>query len=426
MDKLLIEGTDAPLKGEITISGAKNAALPIMMATLLAADPVHISNVPHLQDVTTTMALLGQLGVDLSVDEKMNVEVRTPELDHFVAPYELVKTMRASILILGPMLTRFGQAEVSLPGGCAIGSRPVDLHIKALQAMGADISVENGYIKASHNGRLHGADIHFDIVTVTGTENIMMAAVLAEGTTVLNNAACEPEVEDLGRFLQKMGAKIEGLGTRTITIEGVSRLGGCDYRILPDRIEVGTYLMAAAISRGCVKVKDVVPEHLSSVLEKLKEAGAQIEVGDDWIQLDMCGKRPKAVHIETAPYPGFPTDMQAQFMAMNIIAEGTASMTETIFENRFMHVQELKRMGADIELHGNTAYTKGQERLTGAPVMATDLRASASLILAGLVAKGQTEVLRIYHVDRGYERIEEKLSKIGANIRRVSDNDQSR
>lgn len=425
MDKLIIEGNQTPLNGDITISGAKNAALPIMMATLLASEPVHISNVPHLQDVTTTMALLGQLGVDLSVNEKMNVEICTKELNSYVAPYELVKTMRASILVLGPMLTRFGQAEVSLPGGCAIGSRPVDLHIKALEAMGADISVNQGYIRASHKGRLHGAHINFDIVTVTGTENIMMAAVLAEGTTVINNAACEPEVEDLGKFLQAMGAKIEGLGTRTITIEGVPELKGCEYRILPDRIEAGTYLMAAAISRGCVKVKDVVPAHLDVILDKFKEAGAQVEVGEDWVQLDMQGQRPKAVPIETAPYPGFPTDMQAQFMAMNILAEGAASITETIFENRFMHVQELKRMGADVELHGNTALIKGVDGLTGAPVMATDLRASASLILAGLVAEGQTDVLRIYHVDRGYERIEEKLSKIGANIRRVTEDDRA-
>lgn len=419
MHNLLIHGSTQPLSGEIYISGAKNAALPILMASLLATKPVLISNVPHLQDVTTTMALLGQLGMQLTVNEKMTVEVETGANVNFCAPYELVKTMRASILVLGPMLSRFGQAQVSLPGGCAIGSRPVDLHIKALQEMGADITIENGYINASHNGRLHGATIVFDTVTVTGTENVLMAATLADGRTIIENAACEPEVTDLANFLVTLGAKIEGIGTRELVIDGVPSLGGGSYAIMPDRIEAGTYLVAAAITGGKIKLKNVVPETLTAVLEKLKEAGAEIHCTEDSISLDMHGRRPRAVSLTTAPYPGFPTDMQAQFLAMNVVAEGTASVTETIFENRFMHVHELERMGADIKLQGNTAIIQGKESITGAPVMATDLRASASLIIAGLVAQGKTRVDRVYHVDRGYECIEEKLSLLGANIRRV-------
>jgi len=424
MHNLLIHGSKEPLSGEIYISGAKNAALPILMASLLATKPVLISNVPHLQDVTTTMALLGQLGMRLTVNEKMTVEVESGDSINFCAPYELVRTMRASILVLGPMLSRFGKAQVSLPGGCAIGSRPVDLHIKALEDMGAKISIENGYINASHNGRLRGATIVFDKVTVTGTENILMAATLAEGKTIIKNAACEPEVTDLANFLVKLGAKIEGIGTSQLTIEGVSSLGGGSYDIMPDRIEAGTYLVAAAITRGNIKLKNVIPETLTAVLEKLKDAGAEIQTDADSITLDMHGRRPKAVSLITSPYPGFPTDMQAQFLAMNVIAEGTARVTETIFENRFMHVQELVRMGASIELEGNTAIIHGKESITGAPVMATDLRASASLIIAGLVAAGNTRVDRVYHVDRGYERIEEKLTHLGANIRRVRREDE--
>ncbi|MDP1602425.1 MAG: UDP-N-acetylglucosamine 1-carboxyvinyltransferase [Legionella sp.] len=420
MDKLVING-NKPLNGEVVISGAKNSALPIMAATLLATDNVTIANVPHLKDVTTMMELLGQLGAQLIVDEKVNVQVDTTHVNEFVAPYELVKTMRASILVLGPLLARFGRADVSLPGGCAIGTRPVDLHLKALKAMGADISVKNGYIKARcKKGRLQGRVLVFDTVTVTGTENILMAAALAEGKTVIKNAAREPEVVDLANFLIQMGAKISGAGTATIEIEGVESLGGGSYAVMPDRIEAGTYLTAGAITRGKVTVRRVKPDNLLSMLCKFEEAGAELTLGEDWVTLNMHGQRPQAVNITTAPYPAFPTDMQAQFMALNSIAEGSSSVIENIFENRFMHVQELQRMGAQIQLNGNTAMINGVEHLTGAPVMATDLRASASLILAGLAAEGETHVERIYHVDRGYERIEEKLSMLGADIKRAS------
>lgn len=417
MDKLIITG-GTTLRGEIRISGAKNAALPILAATLLADEPVTVGNVPHLQDITTTMELLGRMGVTLVIDEKMSVEVDASTISSFVAPYELVKTMRASILVLGPLLARFGEAEVSLPGGCAIGSRPVDLHIRGLQAMGADVVVENGYIKATAK-RLKGAKLVMDVVTVTGTENLMMAAALAEGTTVIENAACEPEVVDLAGFINGMGGKVSGAGTSTITIEGVERLHGCRYDVLPDRIETGTFLVGAAMTGGTVKLKDTAPNLLDAVLSKLTEAGATITTGDDWIELDMQGKRPKAVDIHTAPYPAFPTDMQAQFCALNAVADGVGMIRETVFENRFMHVQELQRMGAKIKVEGNTSIVSGSDGLTGAPVMATDLRASACLVLAGLVAKGDTEVQRIYHIDRGYERIEEKLQQLGASIRRV-------
>lgn len=421
MDKLLING-GKPLQGEVVISGAKNAALPIMAATLLAQDNVTIANVPHLRDVTTMMELLGQLGTRLIINENMNVQIDTTQVNEFVAPYELVKTMRASILVLGPMLARFGRADVSLPGGCAIGTRPVDLHLKALKTMGADISVDNGYIKARcKGGRLQGKTILFDTVTVTGTENILMAAVLASGKTVIRNAAREPEVVDLANFLNLMGAKISGAGTGKIEIEGVDALSGGHYSVMPDRIEAGTYLTAGALTRGSVVVRKVKPDTLQSILCKFEEAGAELTIGDDWVKLDMHGFRPKAVSIATSPYPAFPTDMQAQFMAMNAVSEGTSTVIETIFENRFMHVQELERMGAQIKLNGNSAMITGVDKLTGAPVMATDLRASASLILAGLAAEGETTVERVYHVDRGYERIEEKLSALGADIKRVSE-----
>lgn len=417
MDKLMITG-GAILDGEIRISGAKNAALPVLAATLLADGPMIVGNVPHLQDVTTTMELLGAMGVTLTIDEKLAIETDTSTIKTFTAPYDLVKTMRASILVLGPTLARFGEAEVSLPGGCAIGSRPVNLHIEGLQALGADVTVENGYIKARAK-RLKGAKLVLDIVTVTGTENLMMAAALADGVSVLENAAREPEVVDLANCLNRMGANIRGAGTSTITIEGVEKLNGIRYDVMPDRIETGTYLVAAAITGGRIKVKDAQPETLDAVIIKLREAGAEIEVGEDWISLDMGGRRPKAVDVHTSPYPAFPTDMQAQFTALNAIAVGTSTITETVFENRFMHVQELERMGADIRLEGNTAIINGVGQLTAAPVMATDLRASASLVLAGLVAQGDTEVQRIYHIDRGYERIEEKLQQLGATIRRV-------
>jgi UDP-N-acetylglucosamine 1-carboxyvinyltransferase len=417
MDKLIITGGNR-LEGDVRIAGAKNAALPILAAALLADGPVFIRNVPHLHDITTTMELLGQMGVGLVIDERMNIEVDSTVIKNFYAPYELVKTMRSSILVLGPLLARFGEAEVSLPGGCAIGSRPVNLHIKGLEAMGADITVENGYIKAKAT-RLKGARLVMDLVTVTGTENLMMAAALADGITVIENAAREPEVVDLANCLNSMGAKVSGAGTDTITIEGVERLHGTDYTVLPDRIETGTYLVAAAVTRGRITVKDTRPNILDAVLAKLVEAGADIETGEDWITLDMHGKRPKAVSFHTAPYPAFPTDMQAQFTTLNIVAEGTGKITETVFENRFMHVMEMQRMGAEIELEGNTAISNGIEKLTGAPVMATDLRASASLVLAGLVAEGDTVVDRIYHIDRGYDNIEEKLASLGAQIRRV-------
>ncbi len=420
MDKLIING-GKPLQGDVMISGAKNSALPIMAASLLATDNVTIANVPHLKDVTTMMELLGQLGAKLVVDEKMNVQIDANHVNDLVAPYELVKTMRASILVLGPMLARYGQADVSLPGGCAIGTRPVDLHLKALKSMGADITVKNGYIKARcKRGRLQGKALVFDTITVTGTENLLMAAVLAEGKTIIKNAAREPEVVDLALFLTQMGAKISGAGTHTIEVEGVESLSGGSYSVMPDRIEAGTYLTAAALTRGQVTVRRVKPDNLLSMLCKFEEAGASLTIGEDWITLDMHGARPIAVDISTAPYPGLATDMQAQFMAMNTVAEGTSSVVENIFENRFMHVQELQRMGAKIRLNGNTAVITGIDKLMGAPVMATDLRASASLILAGLAAEGETVVERIYHVDRGYERIEEKLSILGADIKRRS------
>ena len=419
MDRLIIKG-GVPLEGEIRISGAKNAVLPIMAATLLADSPIIIRNIPHLHDVTTTMELLGQMGVLLTVDEKMDIEVDARPINNLYAPYDLVRTMRSSILVLGPMLSRFGRADVSLPGGCAIGSRPVNLHVKGLQAMGADIVVENGYIKARVD-RLKGARLVMDLVTVTGTENLMMAATLADGVSVIENAAREPEVTDLANCLNKMGAKITGAGTDTIEIEGVERLSGTEYSVLPDRIETGSYLVAAAMTGGHIKLKDTRPDIMDAVLQALREAGADITVGEDWIELDMHGKRPKAVTVHTAPYPAFPTDMQAQFTALNVIAEGGGTITETVFENRFMHVQEMQRMGAKIQLEGNTAISTGVDKLAGAQVMATDLRASASLVFAGLVAEGETVVDRIYHIDRGYERIEEKLAQLGANIRRVPD-----
>jgi UDP-N-acetylglucosamine 1-carboxyvinyltransferase len=417
MDKLLISG-GTPLTGEIRISGAKNAALPILAATLLAKTPCYVHNVPHLQDITTMMSLLGRMGVDLVVDEKLKIEVDSSKIHTFIAPYDLVKTMRASILVLGPLLARFGQAQVSLPGGCAIGARPVNLHLQGLEAMGAEIHVEGGYITA-HAKRLHGATLLMDLVTVTGTENLMMAATLADGVTIIENAAREPEVVDLANFLIGMGAKIEGAGTDRICIEGVEQLSGTQYRVLPDRIETGTYLVAAAITSGRVKLKDTDARFLDAVIVKLREAGAEVTSGENWIALDMQGRRPRAVDIHTAPYPAFPTDMQAQFTALNTIAEGVSTLTETVFENRFMHVLELERLGANIRLEGNTAIIKGVEELQAAPVMATDLRASACLVLAALVAKGETLVDRIYHIDRGYERIEEKLTQLGAKIRRV-------
>lgn len=419
MDKLIIKG-GIPLNGEIRVSGAKNAALPILAATLLADGPVTVGNVPHLHDITTTMELLGRMGVQLMVDERMNIEVDNRTINEFFAPYELVKTMRASILVLGPLLTRYGRADVSLPGGCAIGSRPVHLHIQGLTAMGADVRVEGGYIRATAK-RLKGVHLPMDMVTVTGTENLMMAATLAEGTTVIQNAAREPEVVDLANCLISMGAQIEGAGTDTIVIEGVTSLSGTRYDILPDRIETGTYLVAAAMTGGRVKLKRTRPDLLEAVLAKLSEAGAEVTVGEDWVTLDMHGERPEAVDVHTSPYPGFPTDMQAQFTAMNCISRGTATITESVFENRFMHVLELQRMGADLKLEGNTAFSQGVDKLTGAPVMATDLRASASLVLAGLVAERETSVARIYHIDRGYETIEEKLAQLGAQIRRIPD-----
>ena len=417
MDRLIITG-GRTLSGEIRISGAKNAALPIIVATLLADEPVTVCNIPHLNDITTTMELLGRMGVSITMGEKMDVEVDSSTISNFAAPYELVKTMRASILVLGPLLARYGRAEVSLPGGCAIGSRPVNLHIHGLELMGAEITVEAGYIKAKSK-RLHGAKIMMDLVTVTGTENLMMAATLADGVTIIENAAREPEVVDLANCLISMGAKISGAGTDVITIEGVERLHGTRYSVLPDRIETGTYLVAAAITGGSVKLKNTSPKHCDAITAKLEEAGARIETGEDWISLDMQGRSPQAVDIRTAPYPAFPTDMQAQFCALNAVAKGTGIITETVFENRFMHIQELQRMGADLALNGNSVVCNGVDKLTGAPVMATDLRASASLVLAGLVADGDTAVDRIYHIDRGYECIEEKLQQLGAQIRRV-------
>ncbi|MHB9116953.1 MAG: UDP-N-acetylglucosamine 1-carboxyvinyltransferase [Burkholderiales bacterium] len=415
MDKLVIQG-GLPLAGEVRISGAKNAALPILCACLLSEETLHLGNVPHLKDVTTTLALLAQMGVEVALGENKDVELRARHLPNLCAPYDLVKTMRASILVLGPMLSRFGEARVSLPGGCAIGMRPVDLHIKGLQAMGAHIDIEHGDVVAKAS-RLKGARIFMDLVTVTGTENLMMAAALADGTSYLENAAREPEVVDLANCLKAMGADIEGAGSDVIVVRGVERLHGASHQVMPDRIEAGTFLVAAASTGGKVKLNKVNPDSLDAVLEKLREAGASVETGDDWISLEMRGPL-KSVNVRTAPYPAFPTDMQAQFMALNSIAEGTATVTETIFENRFMHVQELRRLGANIEVEGNTAVVRGVGELQGATVMATDLRASASLIIGGLIAQGETVVDRIYHVDRGYECIEEKLSQLGARIRR--------
>jgi UDP-N-acetylglucosamine 1-carboxyvinyltransferase len=418
MDKFLIEG-NGPLAGEIRASGAKNAALPIMCASLLIDEPLALRNLPHLWDVATTNRLLGQMGVGVTITGDGQVEIDASTITTCVAPYELVKTMRASILVLGPLLARRGHAEVSLPGGCAIGARPVNLHLLGLQAMGAEIVLEGGFVKA-RAGRLKGARIVFDLVTVTGTENLLMAATLAEGVTVLENAAREPEIVDLANCLVAMGARIEGAGTSTIRIQGVERLHGAEHRIIPDRIETGTYLCAAAITRGRVRITDTDPAMLDAVLQKLRQAGARIETGADWIALDMQGRRPRAVDVHTLPHPGFPTDMQAQFMALNCLAEGAGTITETIFENRFMHASELQRLGADIRIEGNTAVVHGRDRLIGAPVMATDLRASASLVLAALAADDETLVDRIYHIDRGYEHIEEKLRRLGARIKRVS------
>jgi len=417
MDKLIIRG-GVPLRGEINISGAKNAALPILAATILADGPVTVGNVPHLHDITTTMELLGRMGSQLTVDERMNIEVDSSNITEFFAPYELVKTMRSSILVLGPLLAHYGKADVSLPGGCAIGSRPVNLHLRGLASMGAEIQVQGGYIRASAK-RLRGVHITMDLVTVTGTENLMMAATLASGTTIIENAAREPEVIDLANCLISMGARINGAGTDRIEIEGVDALSGTRYNILPDRIETGTYLVATAMTGGRVKLKNTRPELLDAVLAKLTEAGAEISCDEKSITLDMGGRKPRAVDVHTSPFPGFPTDMQAQFTAMNCIATGTGTITESVFENRFMHIQELQRMGASLKLEGNTAISSGVEKLMSAPVMATDLRASASLVLAGLVAEGETVIDRIYHIDRGYETIEEKLAQLGAQIKRV-------
>ncbi|WP_339672551.1 UDP-N-acetylglucosamine 1-carboxyvinyltransferase [Dasania marina] len=419
MDKLLIQG-GARLNGEIRISGSKNSALPILAASLLASEPVTIRNLPHLHDVTTMITVLRCMGVDAIIDEKLGIEIDPTTIQELTAPYELVKTMRASILVLGPLLAHFGEANVSFPGGCAIGSRPVDIHLKGFEALGATVTVDEGYIRAKSNGRLKGAHILMDTVTVGGTENILMAAVLAEGKTILENAAREPEVVDLAEFLIAMGANIEGHGTATITVVGVEKLHGCDYSVMPDRIETGTYLVAAAATGGRIKLKDTRSDILEAVIVKLEDAGAEITTGDGWIELDMHGRRPKAVNIRTAPYPGFPTDMQAQFTAMNTIAEGTSTIVETIFENRLNQTQEMKRMGANITIEGNTAVITGIERLKAAPVMASDLRASASLVIAGLIAEGDTLIDRIYHIDRGYECIEEKLQMLGAKIRRIA------
>jgi len=418
MDKLVITG-GARLDGEIRISGSKNSALPILAASLLSDEPVIIRNLPHLHDITTMITLLRCMGVEAIIDEKLGIEIHANTIQELTAPYELVKTMRASILVLGPMLAHFGKAKVSFPGGCAIGSRPVDLHLRGLEALGATVTIDEGYIQAEIEGRLKGAHIFMDVVTVGGTENVLMAATLAEGITIIENAAREPEVVDLAECLIAMGAKISGHGTDTITIEGVESLHGCDYSVMPDRIETGTYLVAAAATGGRVKLKDTRADILEAVLLKLEEAGAKVTSGENYIELDMGGRRPKAVNIRTAPYPGFPTDMQAQFTAMNAIAEGTGAVTETVFENRLNQTQEMNRMGADITIEGNTAIIKGIEKLHSAPVMASDLRASASLVIAGLVAEGDTLIDRIYHIDRGYECIEEKLQLLGACIRRL-------
>ncbi len=419
MEKLLIRGGKL-LSGDLRSSGAKNAALPILAGTLLTERPVTIGNLPHLNDITTMIELLGCLGASLTVDEKMRIEIDTSEIISFSAPYELVKTMRASILVMGPLLARFGHATVSFPGGCAIGSRPVDLHLKGFEAMGAEISINDGYITAIAADGLYGADICFDGITVGGTENLMMAATLAKGKTRLKNAAREPEVVDLAACLIKMGAKISGHGTSIIEIEGVDSLLGCSYDVMPDRIEAGTYLVATAATGGNLRLRNVIPGHLNSVLNKLEEMGACIRQGKDWIELDMNGKRPRASNIETGPYPGFPTDMQAQFTALNAIADGKSIVKENVFENRLVQAHEMNRMGADISIFGNTAYVTGQDKLKGAPVMATDLRASASLVIAGLIAEGETCVDRIYHIDRGYECIEEKLQQLGADIKRLN------
>jgi len=421
MDRLLIEG-GAVLDGELRASGAKNSALKMFAAALLADDPVVISNVPHLRDITTMIELLGSLGIEVVIDEKMNIEIHANTIKSFKAPYDLVKTMRASFNVLGPLLAHYGQAEVSLPGGCAIGPRPVDQHLRGLEALGANIEMSDGYVKATTNGRLKGGHIYFDLKTVGGTEHMLMTAALADGTTVMENCACEPEIIDLADFLNKMGAQVEGAGSDTIRITGVPSLRGCSHRVISDRIETGTYLIAAAATGGRVKIRDANPEHLDVVISKLKEAGATITMDDNSIELDMEGRRPKAVSLITAPYPGFPTDLQAQLIAMNCVAEGTGTVKETIFENRFMHVHEMNRMGAKIKLEGNntTAIVEGVPRLTGAPVMANDLRASVSLVIAGLVAEGDTIVDRIYHIDRGYEQVEEKLQNLGANIRRIA------
>lgn len=418
MEKLLITGPSR-LDGEVRISGSKNSALPILAASLLSDGVVKVGNLPHLNDITTMIELLNCLGVGLTIDEKLGIEVQANKITEFTAPYELVKTMRASILVLGPLLARYGEAKVSFPGGCAIGSRPIDLHLRGLEALGADISVDGGYIEASVDGRLKGAHVFLDTVTVGGTENILMAATLADGQTTIENAAREPEVVDLANFLVEMGAKITGIGTDTLVIDGVKSLGDCSFDVMPDRIEAGTFLVAAAATQGCIKVKDVDPSTLESVIAKLEEAGADISVGEDWISLDMHNDRPRAVDIRTAPYPAFPTDMQAQFTAMNCVAEGVGTVVETIFENRLIQTYEMNRMGANIKIEGNTALVQGIDQLKGAPVMATDLRASASLVIAGLCAQGETLVDRIYHIDRGYECIEEKMQLLGATIRRV-------
>lgn len=417
MDKFRVQGPTR-LSGEVTISGAKNAALPILFAALLAEEPVEIQNVPKLKDIDTTMKLLSQLGT--KVERNGSVHIDASQVNVFCAPYDLVKTMRASIWALGPLVARFGEGQVSLPGGCAIGARPVDLHISGLEQLGADIKLEEGYVKASVKGRLKGAHIVMDKVSVGATVTIMSAATLAEGTTVIENAAREPEIVDTAGFLNTLGAKISGMGTDRITIEGVERLGGGTWRVIPDRIETGTFLVAAAVSRGKVLCRNARPDTLDAVLAKLREAGADIEVGEDWISLDMHGQRPKAVNIRTAPHPGFPTDMQAQLSLLNMVAEGTGVITETIFENRFMHVPELIRMGARAEIESNTLICHGVEELSGAQVMATDLRASASLVLAGCIAQGTTIVDRIYHIDRGYDRIEDKLRAMGAHIERIA------
>jgi UDP-N-acetylglucosamine 1-carboxyvinyltransferase len=426
MQKIVVEG-GVPLHGEVQISGAKNAVLPILCATLLADEPMAISNVPHLHDVVTTAKLLAGLGAEITIDQgtigkgsESGIVVDPRSVNSHVAPYELVKTMRASVLVLGPLLAKYGAAEVSLPGGCAIGSRPVDLHIKGMQALGAEVSVDQGFIKARSNGRLKGGRVVFDMVSVGATENVLMAAALADGTSVLENAAMEPEIVDLAACLKAMGAQIEGAGSGRIIVHGVERLHGGSHAVVPDRIETGTFLVAAAMTGGRITARGTRPDTMDAVLDKLRDAGAVIEIDGDRILLDMQGRRPRAINVTTAPHPAFPTDMQAQFMAMNCIADGVGVINETIFENRFMHVQELQRLGADIRVEGHTAIVRGVSQLSGAPVMATDLRASASLILAGLVAVGETTIDRIYHLDRGYENIEEKLSGLGAKIKRVS------